>query len=101
MALKFFNLPKARKFDFKPRYYDPEKEAQEERLSRIREELGLTDDKSGNGDHSGYRPNLRGEFRKAMKRDSRTSPEARQKSNRRLLIIIAILLMLFYLLFYR
>ena len=39
MALmSFFKTPKNQKFDYKPRYWDPKKEALEERLSKYKEE---------------------------------------------------------------
>ncbi|HNQ37323.1 MAG: hypothetical protein KA780_00935 [Prolixibacteraceae bacterium] len=101
MALKFFSLPKPRQFDFKPRYYDPDKEEREERERRIREELGLAGTQPGKGDQEGYRPHIRGQFRKAMLRNSRVSPDAVRQSNRRILIIIAILALLFYMVFIR
>ncbi len=101
MALKFFNLPKPRQFDFKPRYWDPDKEDREERVRLIREELGMKGDPSDRGDSGSHRPYIRGQFRKAMRNSSRTTPDARRQSNRRLLIIIGILLLIFYFLLYR
>ncbi len=35
---RFFYTPKPRKFDYKPRYYDPEAEARAERLKELRGE---------------------------------------------------------------
>jgi hypothetical protein len=35
--LRFFKLPRNQKFDYKPRYWNPEKEALEERLSKYKE----------------------------------------------------------------
>lgn len=32
---KFFNTPKPRQFDYRPRYYDPEKEARDKRREEI------------------------------------------------------------------
>jgi hypothetical protein len=101
MALKFFSLPKPRQFDFKPRYYDPDKEEREERERRIREELGLVSGQPARGDQEGYRPHIRGQFRKAMQRSSRISPDAIRQSNRRILIIIGILILLLYMVFIR
>lgn len=101
MAMNFFKLSKPRKFDFKPRYYDPVKEEQLEREIRIREELGMVEVKPGEVDPATYRAHIKGQFRKVMKRDSRTTAEARRQSNRRLFIIMAILMLIFYFLFYR
>ncbi len=45
LKLSFFKTPKPRQFEYRPRYYDPEKEAREERR---RELLGdRADDKHG------------------------------------------------------
>ncbi|HPV88245.1 MAG TPA: hypothetical protein PKU85_03405 [Bacteroidales bacterium] len=43
MALKisFFNTPKHRVFNYKPRFWNPEKEEFEERVRRAREKAGL------------------------------------------------------------
>ena len=101
MALRFFPLPQARKFNFKPRYYDPDLEERRERESRIKAELGVPDEHNTDVNSSTYRPHIKGQFRKAMRRESKTSLEVRRKSNQRLVLIIAILAILFYFVFYR
>lgn len=101
MALKFFHIPKTKKFSITPRYYDPEAEERVDRENRIRSELGMPVTGEPRDSSKPYRPNLRGQFRKAMSHDSKTTLEARRKSNHRLLIIMAILAMLMYILFYR
>ena len=40
----FFKQNKPREFNFIPRYYDPEKEAREERLKRIKLEMGIREE---------------------------------------------------------
>ena len=40
----FFKKPEYRRFEYKPRFYDPEKEAREERLKRVRAELGMEEE---------------------------------------------------------
>jgi len=40
----FFKQYKPRGFNFIPRYYDPDKEAREERVRRIKRELGIKDE---------------------------------------------------------
>jgi len=99
MALKFFNLPKAKQFHIPYRYYDPIKEEREERERRVRDELGLRVEGEDPGLY--YRANIKGQFRRAMKSASRTSSDARRKSNTRLLFLIMILALLAYLVFYR
>ena len=39
-----FKQPEYRRFNLKPRYWDPEAEARKEREKRIRAELGLAED---------------------------------------------------------
>lgn len=101
MALKFFHLPQARKFNYSPRYYDPDLEERKERESRIKSELGIQDEPDYRSDSSTYRPFIKGQFRKAMRRESKTSLVMRRKSNQRLILIIAVLVLLFYFVFYR
>ena len=40
----FFKQNRPREFNFLPRYWDPEKEKREERVRRIRQELGITEE---------------------------------------------------------
>lgn len=54
---RMFERQDNRKFNFKPRYWDPEKEEREEREKRIKAELGI-----GEKDQDTYIPNLRGRF---------------------------------------
>ena len=86
---RFFKLPKYNEFNYIPRYYDPEKEAREERIKKIKQELGDTDET--------YVPNIKGSFRRyhrAQKRDKKVS-------NLRLLVILIFLsLAAYYLFFY-
>lgn len=93
MALKFVNLPKSKQFNIGTRFYDPRKEAMKEREERIKKEL-----ESGRKDDIkfSYAAGIKGSFRDAAKRNSRTVSEARRKSNMRLLYIIIILSILFY-----
>lgn len=50
--------PEYKRFHIQPRYWDPEKEAREEREKRIKAELGIRDDDKQ------YIPNTRGQFKK-------------------------------------
>ena len=53
-----FKQPEYKRFNLKPRYWDPEAEARKEREKRIRAELGLEQD----GDE--YVPDVRAGLRK-------------------------------------
>lgn len=60
----FFKQPEYKRFNLKPRYWDPEKEAREERVKRARAELGLQDE----GGKDMYVPDVRGQFRNEYER---------------------------------
>ena len=49
-----FKKPEYRRFNLKPRYWDPAKEEREERERRVKAELGLKDDDKT------YIPNIKG-----------------------------------------
>ena len=98
MIGRFFYLPGTKKFNITPRFYDPDKEEREDRERRIKEEMGIADEKKD--DISNYRPNIKGSFRMAQGGATKTSEDARRASNRRLIILILILALIMYLFFY-
>jgi len=98
MIGRFFYLPGTKKFNITPRFYDPDKEERDERERRIREELGIPEEKKDDG--KPYRPNIKGQFRLAQGGHSKTTERARKASNTRLIILIVILALIFYLFFY-
>jgi len=94
MAMKFFHLPKSKQFNYKPRYYNEQKEELENRINQIKREMGkgdLSDSKKP------YIPNIKGQIRGFGKR----TKISRDKSNLRLILIIAILFALVYFFFLR
>lgn len=99
MLGNMFHTPKAKKFYIPPRFYDPDKEERELREKRIRQELGLDQDKSGNNDGN-YQQNIKGTFRVAQGSKSHSTNDARN-SNRTRLIIFLVILGLLYLVFYK
>lgn len=85
-----FKKPEYRKFNPKPRYWDPEKEAREERERRIKAELGLKDD-------AHYVPHVRGEFRREYeKRKAARSSIGSARTLRLFMILILLFLAAFY-----
>ena len=38
---RFIKLPGHKKFEYSPRYWDPEKEEREDRIRRIKQEMGI------------------------------------------------------------
>ena len=96
MIGNFFHTPKAKHFYIPYRFYDPAKEEMEEREARIKAELGIKEEKTYD---ENYRPNIRGQFRVAMGRSSRSNADARYKSNTRLITLIIVLAIAAYLIF--
>ena len=91
MAIRFFYLPKGRKYNYQPRYYDERKEDLERRKRRIDKELGLDEEQHGDG----YIPTIKGQMRKHLK----VRKKARKASTKRMLVILAVLLLITYILF--
>ena len=90
---RFIKLPGHKQFNYSPRYWDPEKEEREDRIRRIRHEMGIEIPSDPN------RTTIkRGSFRQASQK---TKVKATRSSNIRLVIILAVLLLLAYLLFFR
>ena len=90
---RFIKLPKHKTFNYSPRYWDPEKEEHEERIRRIKQEMGI--DVPSDPNRTTIR---RGSFRQASQK---AKVRATRGSNIRLAIILAVLFLLAYLLFYR
>lgn len=97
MIGKFLHTPGTKKFNITPRFYDPDQEERDERERRIKEEMGIVDEKKDDG--KPYRPNIRGQFRKSGEW-SRSSEAARKAQNRRLIWIVLVLALVVYLFFY-
>lgn len=98
MALKFFHLQKAKKFHVPYRFHDPDKEERDDREMRIKQELGIRIEVDPD---KPYRPNLKGQFRQAAGRASKSVQDSRRSSNIRLIILILILSFVVYFFFFR
>ena len=102
MALfPFYNNRKPRQFKHTPIYFDPRKEALDERIRKIEIEMGVRDEKLEE-----HKPNIKGTFiegtshlkkSRARGNDSRT----RENKNMRLLLFLAIGAVLFWYFFLR
>ena len=90
---RFIKLQGNKKFSYSPLYWDPEKEARDERIRQIKKEMGVEVPSDPNRTTI-----MRGSFRTASKN---AKVKASRTSNIRLLVILAILLFLAYLIFYR
>jgi len=96
----FYSMRKPRRFDHKPIYYDPRKEALDERIRKVEIEMGVRQEEED------YKPAIKGTFiegtthlRKSRARGHDT--DTRQSTNMRLLLILAILLAAFWFFFLR
>ncbi len=98
MIGRFFHTPKAKQFYIRPRFYDPDKEERDERERRIKEELGIADEKKG--DLKNFKPRIKGQFRNTDGWQSKSSDAARKAQNKRLIYMFVILALIFYLFFY-
>ena len=78
---------KYQKFHIEPRYYDPVKEDIENRTSRIKAEMGLSDKEPD----FGYRSQIEGSFRKNMKHATGSGVD--QTVIIRLLIMVILVMM--------
>jgi len=101
MALfPFYSLRKPRQFEHKPIYYSPRKEEMDDRIVRIKREMGLDVSKDE------YKPQIKGSFvegtthlRKSLLRGD--DVRSRRTKNGRLAIFLAVLLVLLWFLFVR
>ena len=101
MALfSFYHMRKPRQFEHKPIYWDPHKEALEERVSKIKREMGIEESIEE------YKPHIKGTFiegtshlRKSVDRGARARD--RKNKNVKLLVALARLAALFWYLFWR
>jgi hypothetical protein len=97
MALRFsfFKIPKHKRFGYTPRIWDPAKEEREERIRRIREEMGIN-----TSDGKPYIPNIKGSFRKEYDRNKKGKTKFVYDNKIRSYIIIGAILLLCVVFFY-
>ena len=88
---RFIKLPGHKRFEYSPRYWDPEKEEFDERVRQIQQEIGMDVPRDPN------RATIkRGSFRQIRQQ---TKLKASRSTNLRLVVILAALLILAYLIF--
>ena len=88
---RFIKLPNYNTFNYSPRYWEPEKEAREERIRQIKAEMGI--DVPTDRSRTTIK---RGSFRQARQK---ALAKASRSSNIRLAVILAVLLVIAYLIF--
>lgn len=96
MALfSFYNVRKPRQFDHKPIYWDPHKEAMEERVQKIKREMGIEQE-----DLEHYRSSIKGSFVEGtshLKKSLDKGDDSRIRKYRNVkLIVAAVLLAVLY-----
>ena len=85
----FFNLHKPLQYKYKYIYYDPKKEAQQEREKKAKEQKDALAD--------GYKPSIRrGSFREMSKLGQHERRSSVMHSNIRLVVIIIVLFVLMF-----
>ena len=88
---ELFKKPEYRRFNLKPRYWDPEKEEREAREKRIKAELGIKDDDRQ------YIPNIQGQFRREYeKRKAARSSISSARTIRLFMILLLLFIAAFY-----
>lgn len=88
----FFNVRKPRKFHHDPIYFDPKKDELDERIRKVKREIGELPEEE-------YKPNLKGSFidqSAHVKRRQGNEEKSSTARNIRLAVILAILLILLY-----
>lgn len=89
---ELFKKPEYRRFNMKPRYWDPEKEEREKREKRIKAELGIKDEDGQ------YIPHVEGQFRREYnKRKAARSSISSARTIRLFMILVMLFLAAFYL----
>lgn len=92
MIPSFFKQNLPREFNFIPRHWDPEKEAREERVRRIKREMGILDE----GDS--YVPRIsKGTMTNYFRQKDR---RVRRYTTVRLIVIVLVLALISYFYFY-
>ena len=87
MAITFFKTPKNKKFNYRPLYYDQNKEERKLRLQTALED-----------ESKDYESALRERMRMRWKRNA--GAKDKRASNQRLVVIIVVIMLLFYLVFF-
>ncbi|MDR3261020.1 MAG: hypothetical protein LBT78_04210 [Tannerella sp.] len=92
----FYSVRKPRRFDHKPIYWDPRKEALEARIRRVKREAGELSENPED-----YQPSIKGSFIEGtthLKKSMAKGDDVRNRiyRNMRLLLILSLLVVLFW-----
>lgn len=97
----FYNLRKPRQFDHKPIYFDPRKEALEQRIHKVKMEMGLEET-----DYEQYKRAIKGSFVEGThhlkkSKEKGDDIQTRVYKNMRLILILTILAVILWYFFLR
>lgn len=84
MIFSFFKTPRHQRFNYEPRYYNPEEEERAERLKKLRGEQSA---------------DMTGSRKISFRRQHASYQEASKKSNRNIVFLIFLIASLFFLIF--
>ncbi len=87
MALTFFKIPRNKKYNYRPVYYDKKKEEKEKRNKAVSED-----------DPEAYAAALKDKLDLRWKRTA--GAKSRKASNQRVIIILVVMFLLLYIIFY-
>lgn len=95
----FYNNRKPRKYNYKPILFNPEKDEFNERVHKVKKEMGVIED-------TDYKPTIKGEFvrhtdhvrRKRNKEES--TGKSNTKRNATLIIFLVVLIVVTYVLYF-
>lgn len=102
MALfSFYNVRKPRQFDHKPIYWDPHKEAMDERVRKLKREMGMEEESLED-----YKPSIKGSFVEGTShlkksRDKGDDARSRKYKSGKLILALVLLGVLFWYLFWQ
>lgn len=88
----FFNVRKPRKFNHQPIYYNPSKEALQERINKVKREMDIAPEDT-------YKPNIKGAFvDQTTHARKRVDLDEKDKSSKTIKLVIAliVLIVVFY-----
>ncbi len=96
----FYNVRKPRQFEHKPIYWDSKKEALEERVLKVKREMGLEEKPEE------YKPQIKGSFIEGTthlrrSKDRGDDSRGREYKNVKLFVVLVVLLVLFWFLYWR
>ncbi|MDR1408566.1 MAG: hypothetical protein LBJ23_11070 [Tannerella sp.] len=95
----FYNVRKPRQFEHKPIYWDPRREALDDRIRKVKKEMGVLEEKPEE-----HKSAIKGTFIEGtthLKKSRMNGEHARSRTykNMRLLLIMALLIAVFWYLF--